>query len=277
MTWGSWGNQFTTKQMCKLMEQAYELDITTFDHADIYGGYTTELDFGKAFRKSNLKREQVQFITKCGIQFPCKARPLSIKYYEYSPKHLRMSVENSLLNLGTDYIDLLLLHRPSPLMEIGPIVEEIKRLQEEGKVIQLGVSNFTPSQMELFQGIETLAWNQIECSLTQEQALFDGTLDYMKAKGIGAMAWSPLGIYFKTKSDQQKRIKKVLLPLCEKHDCSEDQLLLSWLMRHPSNIYPVVGTTSVLRLKKAVESIKITLETTDWFLLLEASMGTPLP
>ena len=277
MNWGSWGSQYTSEQMSNLMGQAYELGITTFDHADIYGGYTTERDFGNAFIKSTLKREQIQFITKCGIQMPCEARPLPVKHYDYSKKHLRMSVENSLRNLHTDYIDLLLLHRPSPLMEAEPIAEEFQKLKEEGKVIQLGVSNFTTSQMEMFKGVEPIAWNQVECSLTHEQPLFDGTLDYMKVQGIGAMAWSPLGVFFKKNSDQQNRIKKVLIPLCEKYSCAEDQLLLAWLMYHPSNIYPVVGTTSASRLKKAVESMKITLEITDWFLLLEASMGKPLP
>lgn len=277
MTWGAWGRQFSTSQMHALIEETVALGIHTFDHADIYGGYTTEEEFGRAFQQSSISREAVQFITKCGIQFPCEARPLPVKHYDYSAAHIRMSVENSLRRLRTDYIDLLLLHRPSPLMDAKIIAEEILKLQEEGKVKQLGVSNFTASQMQLLQKEIPLAWNQLECSLTHESPFFDGALDHMNAHGIGAMAWSPLGSYFKENTPQKERVKQVLLPLCETYTCSEDQLLLAWLLFPPASIYPVVGTTSTARLQKSLEATKITLEITDWFLLLEASMGNPLP
>lgn len=277
MTWGAWGSKFSTAKMRSLLEEAFSLGINTFDHADIYGGYTTELEFGKAFHQSSISRESVTFITKCGIQMPCDARPLPVKHYDFSAAHIRMSVENSLRNLHTEYIDVLLLHRPSPLMQAEIIAEEIHKLQYEGKVKQLGVSNFTPSQIQLLQTKLSVKWNQLECSLSHQAPLFDGTLDHMKANNIGAMAWSPLGIYFKEKNPQQQRIKKTLDPLCQKYNCTEDQLLLAWLMHHPSYVYPVVGTTSGARLKKAVEATTIKLEITDWFLLLEASMGKPLP
>jgi len=277
MTWGTWGSRFSTHQMQALMEEAVALGIHTFDHADIYGGYTTEAEFGKAFQESSIDREAVHFITKCGIQMPCEARPLPIKHYDYSTTHIRMSVENSLRNLRTDYIDLLLLHRPSPLMDAEIIAEEIQKLQSEGKIKQLGVSNFTCSQIELLQKEVSLTWNQLECSLSHEQPLFDGTLDFMKVHDIGAMAWSPLGIYFKENTPQKERVKQVLIPLCEKYNCEEDQLLLAWLLYHPASIYPVVGTTSAARLQKSMEATKINLELPDWFLLLEASMGKPLP
>ncbi len=277
MTWGAWGRKFSIKQMQALIEEAVNLEISTFDHADIYGGYTTELEFGKAFKKSAVKREDVQFITKCGIQMPCNGRPLPVKHYDYSAIHIRTSVEESLQKLNTDYIDLLLLHRPSPLMESYIIAEEVQRLQKEGKVKQLGVSNFSSSQMELLQKEVSLSWNQLECSLTHENPMFDGTLDFMKLTDIGAMAWSPLGNYFKESTIKQNRIQEVIIPLCNKYNCSEDQLLLAWLICHPSCIFPVVGTTSGSRLKKAIEATAIKLDKIDWFLMLEASMGNPLP
>ena len=277
MNWGDWGKKFSIPQMRGLIEKAVDIGIHTFDHADIYGGYTTEKGFGEAFKTSYLDREEVQFITKCGIQMPCEARPLPVKYYDYNSSHIRLSVENSLKNLNTEYIDLLLLHRPSPLIDENIINETIRKLQREGKVIEFGVSNFIPSQMDLIQQNISLAWNQIECSLTHEVPMFNGTLDYMKINGVGAMAWSPLGKYFKDNSSQKKRIKKILLSLCEKYNSNEDQILLAWLLLHPSKIYPVVGTTSLKRLKRAFESIKIKLEINDWFLLLEASMGKPIP
>ena len=277
MTWGAWGNKFSTKQMRSLIEEAVSLGIYTFDHADIYGGYTTEQEFGKAFKESAISRKSVQFITKCGIQMPCGARPLNVKHYDYSAAHIRMSVENSLQNLRTDYIDVLLLHRPSPLIDEAIIAKEVQKLQKEGKVKQLGVSNFTSSQMQLLQKEVSLSLNQLECSLTHEVSMFDGTLDFMKFNDIRAMAWSPLGVYFKENTIQQQRIKKVIIPLCNKYNCSKDQILLAWLIRHPSKIFPVVGTTSGTRMKKAMEATEIKLDIPDWFLLLEASMGKALP
>ena len=277
MSWGDWGKKLSITQMQELIEKAVDIGIHTFDHADIYGGYTTEKSFGEAFKKSSLPREKVQFITKCGIQIPCEGRPVQVKHYDYTTSHIQASVDNSLKNLNTEYLDLLLLHRPSPLIDEKIINDIITKLQREGKVKEFGVSNFTSPQMDLIQQNMALAWNQIECSLTHEESMFNGTLDRMKIRGIGAMAWSPLGTYFKDNSFKKKRIKKVLLPLCQKYESSEDQILLAWLLYHPSKIYPVVGTTSLTRLKRAFEAIKIKLEISDWFLLLEASMGKPIP
>ena len=277
MTWGDWGKKLSLSEMQVLIEKSFNYGVSTFDHADIYGGYTTEADFGNAFKACSVDRENVQFITKCGIQMPCEARPLNVKYYDYSSSHIRLSVENSLRNLKTEYIDLLLLHRPSPLMEASEICDVFYKLREEGKVNQLGVSNFTTSQIKLLQKEISLNWNQIECSLSHETPLFNGVLDYLKTQNIGVMSWSPLGIYFKSDLPKKRRIKKVIISLCEKYDCSEAQILLAWLLKHPSKIYPVIGTTSSDRIKKAIEATKINLDLTDWFLLLEASMGKPLP
>ena len=277
MTWGDWGKKLSLSEMQELIEISFSYGISTFDHADIYGGYTTEADFGNAFKTCSIDRENVQFITKCGIQMPCEARPLNVKYYDYSSSHIRLSVENSLRNLKTEYIDLLLLHRPSPLMEASEICDVFYKLREEGKVNQLGVSNFTTSQIKLLQKEISLNWNQIECSLSHEIPIFNGVLDYLKTQNIGVMSWNPLGIYFKSDLPKKRRIKKVITSLCEKYDCSEAQVLLAWLLNHPSKIYPVVGTTSSERIKKAIEATKINLDLTDWFLLLEASMGKPLP
>ena len=277
MTWGAWGNLFSSSQMQSIIEEAVDMEIYTFDNADIYGDYTTEFEFGKAFSQSNVNREKVQFITKCGIQLPSQANPLRVKHYDYSGDHIRMSVENSLRNLHTDYIDLLLIHRPSPLMEVEVISKEFQKLQKEGKVKYFGVSNFNSYQMQLLQKEISVTWNQIQCSLTHETPMFDGTLDYMKVHEIGVMAWNPLGLYFKEDSPQKKRIKKILVPLCEKYDCSDDQLLLAWLLQHPSKIHPVIGTKSIARLKKSIMATKINLDLTDWFLMLEASIGKPLP
>ena len=277
MTWGVWGKALDTKGMSHLIETCIGLKINTFDHADIYGGYTTEREFGAAFSECGIARETVNFISKCGIQMPCDERPLPVKHYDYSKEHIEMSVESSLRNLQTEYLDVLLLHRPSPLMHAEIIAEAVYGLKKAGKIKRLGVSNFTISQMELLQEVIPLEWNQIECSLTHYTPLFDGTLDHLQTKKIGAMAWSPLGSYFKAESEQKNRIYKQIHVLCDKYKCTEDQLFLAWLLQHPAKIYPVIGTTNPKRLSRSVAAEKINLEHTDWFLLTEASMGKPLP
>mgnify|MGYP001256270460 FL=1 len=277
MTWGDWGARMSSYQIQNQIEKYFALGITTFDHADIYGGYSTEAEFGAAFAKSNVPREKVQFITKCGIQMPCETRLLPVKYYDYSEHHIQKSVENSLNYLNTDYIDLLLLHRPSPLLRVEIVAETIQKLQKQGKIKYFGVSNFMPSQITLLEKEIKLSWNQIQCSLTHEIPMFDGTLDFLTARNIGAMAWSPLGFYFKKSNHQTARIKKCLHSLCEKYNCLEEQLLLAWLLKHPSKLYPIVGTTSLKRIENAIGALKIKIELTDWFLLLEASQGKEVP
>lgn len=277
MTWGAWGRNFSTTEIAQLIEESVEVGLTSFDHADIYGGYTTEQAFGKGFVESNISREQVRHISKCGIQYPSEKRPLNVKHYDYSKKHIIASVENSLKNLQTDYLDLLLLHRPSPLMDVNEIAAAFQSLSKEGKVKSFGVSNFSPSQLQVLQKEVVLDWNQIECSLSRTTAMFDGTLDYHQTHGIGTMAWSPLGTYFKEESSAGKRVKKLLINLCQKYSLSEDQLLLVWLLQHPAKIYPVVGTTRIERLKAAKEATTVELDVQDWFLLLEAQKGEKVP
>ena len=277
MTWGSWGKQLSKKEMADLMHHCLSNNITTFDHADIYGGYTTEADFGKAFTDSGINRENIQLISKCGIQYLSENRNNKVKHYDYSKEYIIWSVEESLKNLETDYLDLLLLHRPSPLMVAEEIAEAITILKKDGKIRDFGVSNFTPSQMEMIGLRMDIDVNQIEFSLTQHSAMHDGTLDYLKTCGIKPMAWSPLGSVFKEDNEQTRRIHKQLGELMDKYNATEDQLLLAWIMKHPAGIHPVVGTTNKTRLKQAVEASKINLEVEDWFLILVASQGHKVP
>ena len=277
MTWGEWGKKMSTKQMTDLAHHCVENEITTFDHADIYGAYTTEAAFGKAVTNSSIKREDIQLISKCGIQYMCENRENKVKHYDYSKDYIVWSVEQSLKNLETDYLDLLLLHRPSPLMVAEEIAEAITLLKKQGKIKDFGVSNFTPSQMEMIGLRMDIDVNQIEFSLTQHSAMHDGTLDYMKTCGIRPMAWSPLGSVFREDNQQTRRIHKQLGKLLEKYNATEDQLLLAWLLRHPAGIIPVVGTTNSKRLKQAVEANKINLELEDWFLILVACQGHKVP
>ena len=277
MSWGSWGKQLSKKEMDALMHHCISNNITTFDHADIYGGYTTEADFGKAFIDSGIQREDIQLISKCGIQYLCDKRNNKVKHYNYSKEYIIWSVEESLKNLQTEYLDVLLLHRPSPLMVAEDIAEAITILKKDGKIKDFGVSNFTPSQMEMIGLRMDIDVNQIEFSLTQHSAMHDGTLDYMKTCGIKPMAWSPLVSVFREDNEQTRRIHKQLGELMDKYNATEDQLLLAWVMKHPAGIHPVVGTTNKTRLIQAMEASKIELELEDWFLILVASQGHKVP
>ncbi len=277
MSWGDWGKQFSTQEMTTQIHTSLEVGITTFDHADIYGDYTTEAQFGKAFAKSGIVREEIQLISKCGIQYIGKTRSNRVKHYDYSKDYIIWSVENSLRSLQTEYLDLLLLHRPSPLMHPDEINEAILILKNQGKILDFGVSNFTPSQVELISGKTPVNVNQIVFSLTENTAMHNGSLDQMLLKKITPMCWNPLGTFFKETTQQTDRIQKVLNQLTTKYQASEDQLLLAWILKHPANLHPVIGTTNTTRLKKAINALKIDLELEDWFELLVASQGHKVP
>jgi len=277
MTWGVWGKQLSKEGMIALMNHCLENEITTFDHADIYGGYTTEEDFGKAFIDSDIKREDIQLISKCGIQYITDKRKHSVKHYDLSKNYIIWSVEESLKLLKTDYLDLILMHRPSPLMHPDEIAEAIEILKKQGKIKAFGVSNFTPSQMEMIGSKIPVSVNQIEFSLTAHSAMHDGTLDTMITKDILPMAWSPLGTVFKEDNEQTRRIHKQLGALMDKYNATEDQLLLAWIMKHPAHIHPVIGTTTPKRITDAAKADKIDLELEDWFLILVACQGHKVP
>ncbi|WP_339664275.1 aldo/keto reductase [Maribacter arcticus] len=273
MTWGKWGKKHSTKEMIELMNHCLENNITTFDHADIYGDYTTEEQFGKAFTESSIKRENIQIISKCGIQFDAEERSNKVKHYDYNKDYIIWSVERSLKMLRTEYLDMLLLHRPSPLMNPSEIAAAISKLKKEGKIKQFGVSNFTPSQIKLIEKETKVDANQVEYSLSSNEVMNDGTLDDCIINERLAMSWSPLGNYFREESQANKRIKNVLSDLTKKYNATEDQLLLAWILKHPSKIHPVVGTATPKRLKLAMDAVNIEMELQDWFALLEANEG----
>ena len=270
MKWGSWGKNLSTSAMARLIETFFELGINTFDHADIYGDYSTEAAFGSAFSTLNIDRKEVRFISKCGIQLVNESRGVQRKHYEYSAQYIRQQVEQSLNNLQTEYLDVLLLHRPSPLMDYQEIGSIVTDLLQEKKINQFGVSNFTSSQISLLQKTCPVAINQLEISFVHPDALLNGTLDFHQLHGIATQAWSPLGNYF-TSNDQS--MQPLLINRAKKYECSVDQLLLAWLLKHPANIKPVIGTTNPEHIQAAKFALEIHLTTEDWFELLALSRG----
>ncbi|MCG9898408.1 MAG: aldo/keto reductase [Hydrotalea sp.] len=275
MRWGNWGAQFSTSEYRWLIEQLVDEGITSFDHADIYGNYTTEADFGTALRGKNSLRENIQIITKTGICMPASSNSYITKHYNNSAKHIIESVENSLRNFHTDYLDVLLIHRPSPLMHAEELANTMYQLMKEGKVKTFGVSNFEAHHIRVLQKHIPIAYNQIEISLLYPKAVFSGILETCTELHITPMAWAPLG-GGKVTDDTHPRyraITKAVEPIAAKHGCSMNDVLMAWLYKHPAGILPILGSVKPHRLKQAQKAADILLSDEEWFHLLEAARG----
>jgi predicted oxidoreductase len=277
MKWGVWGENLNTAQLEALITESIENGVTTFDHADIYGHYTEEAHFGAVLGAQPSLRQKMQLISKCGICLVTPNRPQhNIKTYNTSKEHIIASVENSLRNLQTDYLDALLIHRPDPLMQPAEVAEAFTILKQSGKVLHFGVSNFTPSQVALLDAFFSVEINQIEASVLRLEPFSDGTLDQCMVKKIRPMAWSPLGggVLVSDKADERvERIRNKTAELAEKHNATADQILLAFLLKHPAQIDVVLGTTKIERVKAAVAAMSISLSKEDWFSLWAASVG----
>lgn len=270
MKWGAWGKKLSVLEQSSLIEHFLALGINRFDLADIYGNHTTEAEFGNALSQVGIERDSIQLISKCGIQLVDASRGVQRKHYDYSEKYIRQQVEQSLNNLQTEYLDVLLLHRPSPLIDYQEIGSIVSDLLKEKKINQFGVSNFTPSQISLLQKTCIVAINQVEISFVHPDTLLNGTLDFHQIHDIETQAWSPLGNYFTLNNPS---IQLLLTNMAKKYECSVDQLLLAWLLKHPANIKPVIGTTNPERIQAAKMALEIHLTTEDWFELLALSKG----
>lgn len=277
MTWGCWGSALNNNEMANRIEGALELGLNRFDHADIYGDYTTEFEFGAALKQSNVAREDIELITKCGIQMT-RGRANRVKHYQYDSKYIIESAERSLKNLGTDYLDLFLLHRPSPLLDTEQVGIAVATLLDQGKIKSFGLSNFLPHQVDSIMRFAPVEANQVQCSITHTDAMYDGTLDQAKQLNVEPMAWSPLGSLFKNVQDPSvARIREAAVDLLDKYDTDLAGLALAFLAKHPSKISPVVGTTKLDRLADAKKGFETELELEDWFILLEAAKGARVP
>lgn len=253
----------------QLIHTSLDEGITTFDHADIYGDHSNEEIFGNVLRKEPSLRDKMQLVSKCGIKFKSDKRPATrVKHYDTSKEHIVWSAENSLKMLGTDHLDLLLIHRPDPLLNPTEVAEAFSLLKEQGKVLHFGVSNFTPNQFRMLQHYLPfpIVSNQIEISLSRVDAFFNGELDVLLEHDATAMAWSPLG-GGKLVFDDKEWFTKAT-----KYNASYSQLSLAWLLTHPA-IFPVVGTTKPERIIEAVKSLDIKLDRQDWFEMLQWVTG----
>jgi predicted oxidoreductase len=273
-----WG--LSVEQRLRWIEQCLDLGVTSFDHADIYGGYTVETLFGEALAAQPALRRRMQLVTKCGIKLVSPQRPgHAIKSYDTSAPHVIASVEASLRALHTDHIDLLLIHRPDALMSPDALAEAIGRLRAAGKVRHFGVSNHSPSQLALLHRRVPLATHQIELSVLHLDALDDGTLDQCLDLGLRPMVWSPLGggRLFDSTNAQAERVRTVLESLSRQHGVSLSTMAYAWILRHPSRPVPIAGSHRVEALREALAALDVEMSAEDWYRVWQASAGREVP
>lgn len=274
---------YSPQELLTLTKQSIELGVTTYDHADIYGNYECETAFGKTIALDKGLRENIQLISKCGIKLTSDKFPeRTLKYYDYSAEYIVWSVENSLRNLQTEYLDVLLLHRPAPLFNPSEVATAFSQLKQQGKVRNFGVSNFTPTQFDLLQSVVEvpLMTNQIEISPYCLDAFHDDSLSFFQKNNIKPMAWSPLagGQIFTPKDEKGLRLLKSIQKVADALEIEQlDIVIYAWLLKHPANILPVIGTGKLARVKNAVSALSVEMSTQHWYEIYIASEGKELP
>ncbi|WP_414044802.1 aldo/keto reductase [Macrococcus equi] len=270
-TWDYSKNELNT-----FLHELVSNGITTMDHADIYGDYTCEAIFGEALQMSKCLRDEMQIVTKCGIVLNSKTMPqFNYHKYDYSAEHITASVERSLSNLKVDDIDLLLLHRPSPLLDSEIVADTLKTLNEKGWVRSFGVSNFKAHQFdELNQAMQrvglSLDYNQVELSALTLENIEDGTLNHMKKQHVDLMAWSPLagGDIFKP-----GEVNHVMSDIAKQYQTSIDDIAYRFIYHMPYKIYPIVGSKNIERTKLVLNAKHQPLKDDEWFEIYKAALG----
>lgn len=261
------------------IELCLEQGITSFDQADIYGGYTAEAIMGDAMRTAPHLRDKMEIVTKCGIVAPVgRHSGASVKHYDTSAAHITASVDQSLSDMAIDRIDLLLVHRPDPLMNHTETGAALDGLIAAGKVRHVGVSNFRPHDFTLLQSAmrAPLVTNQIEMSLLETSAFTNGDLAFLQERALVPMAWSPLGggALFKKRN---RKLFKLLTRIGAEYDVDAAAVAVAWLMAHPAWVAPVMGTNSLERIATLSDACKVTMSRQDWFELYTEATGAEVP
>lgn len=255
-----------------------EQGITTIDQADIYGGYQAEEIFGNALSGTAL-RNQIEIVTKCDIVAPVGRHKVArVKYYDTSRMHILASVEHSLRLMHTDHIDLLLLHRPDPLMnhfETGAALDE---MVASGKVRAVGTSNFRPHDWKLLQSAmkTPLVTNQIEISVVANEALVNGDIAFHQMNATPIMAWSPLagGALFDGKNQP---LTNLLTNIAQTQAVDFSAVAVAWLLAHPAHIIPVMGTNNITRIERFSDALKVSMDRQTWYEIYTAALGHEVP
>ena len=273
MRWGCWGARMSTQQYAETISKWLECGVNEFDLANLYGEYSCEKEFGNSFKHLGIPRASVGLISKMGIENPSENRSNLVKHYNYSKEHIISCVEHSLRDLQTDYLDVLLLHRPSPLMQIDEVAEAISSLTSEGKIKSFGVSNFLPAQVEWFSKHLKLEHNQISFSLSDFQAMVNGNLESFASQNLSVAAYSPIVHLDNTSA----ALKLQLTSLSEKYNCSEACIAVAWVLKHPLISSVVIGTSKLERIQEIQKALEVRLSIQDYFFLWEAARGTKVP
>ena len=266
----------TPTQRVELIEQCLAMGVTSFDHADIYGGYGVEALFGQALALQPSLRARMQIVSKCGIKLVSPARPAhTIQHYDTSAAHIVASVEQSLRALGTDYLDLLLIHRPDPLMDFDEVAHTFGQLRQAGKVRHFGVSNFSRHQFESLHRRIALATNQVEFSPLHTAPLFDETFDGLQDLGVAPMIWSPLagGRLFSGGEAAGERVRAVVQRIADELQQPFASVVFAWIMQLPSRPLPLTGSGRIAAIAEAVQATQFSLSRSQWFEILRAARG----
>ena len=274
---------FDAQRLLAWTSQVLDLGINVFDLADIYGDYEVEARFGDALALDLSIRKRMFLITKCGIKLVSTKRPEHrIKHYDTGRAHIVASVENSLTQMRTDRIDLLLIHRPDPLMDADEVAEAFTALKESGKVLEFGVSNFAPAQFDLLASRLPfpLVTNQIQFSVLHLDPIYDGTFDQCQQLRISPMAWSPLagGTLFRGRGEAAARVRIALESVGrELGGLTLDQVAFAWILAHPARIVPVLGTSNLDNVRHVLQASRLRLTREQWFTVLAAAQGHEVP
>lgn len=268
--------KMTVEQRVALIEQCIALGVTSFDHADIYGNYGVEGLFGEALRAQPSLRDRIEIVSKCGIKLLSDKRPdHAIQHYDTTRAHIVASAEESLRQLHTDRLDLLLIHRPDPLMDFDEIAEAFAHLQQSGKVRHVGVSNFSRHQFESLDRRIPLATNQVEFSPLHVAPMFDETFDGLQDLGVAPMIWSPLagGRLFSANDVNAERLRLVIKEIADRLQKPFASVVFAWIMQLPSRPIPLTGSGRIEAIAVAVAGTTFQLSRTDWFAILRAARG----
>jgi predicted oxidoreductase len=302
---GSWDEQplstETRKQAVSIIRTALDEGINFFDHADIYCYGKSEQAFASIWESAPNLRGSIVLQSKCGIRFGGDPDEGSPHRFDFSYEHILRSVEGILERLKTDYLDILLLHRPDPLVEPEEVAKAFDELHQSGKVRYFGVSNHTPSQISLLKRFlnQPLVANQVELNVIHSHLLDagvvfnqdkpsypvrgEGAFEYCREHDISVQAWSPLALGAVTgkiidpADDRLASVARLVRALAEQKRVSPEAILIAWLLRIPGNIQPVIGTTNLERIRASCQGLSVTLSREEWYLLFTAGRGAPLP
>lgn len=282
-TWRVLDDGSSLQELNRRLNRCADLGMTTIDTAEIYGLYEVEEALGKALALSPGLRDRLEIVTKAGIYVPCKYHPeRRTAFYNASGARLIKSLEKSLRFLGTDRVDLFLVHRPDWLTSADDTASGLNQLVREGKIASAGVSNYSVTQYDLLNSRldQPLVTNQVEFHLLHMDPAYDGVFDQCQKLKVRPMAWSPLagGRLFDATNEAARRLAAEAARLADKYDgATLEQLAYAWILAHPAQALPVIGTNKVERIESAAQSSRIQLEREDWYALWEAAKGQQIP